>query len=446
MFKNSLPRGVNKIIQNLAVKGVNLRERQRDILPSLLKNDYYMLLWAMRSGKSIPTAIACMYRSVKTLIICPKSAIRGWEETISMLDAEDKFEILSIGMLQKTSYENGSLDAYIDNGFGAVVYDEGHQYRARSSRFVLAKAIAQHIPIRFMLTGSLYDKDRLESFYPIHILDDGKHFGNNRQKFLSKWGYKLNPFSKFDDWIMQPHKEKKFDKILAKFSDKNAPTEIMEPVEVEHTFTLTSKQEELIDSLTNRRRIPFFNGSDSDFSVAIINNKCHQVASSFMLQTDEEIIEGVDGDKVIKEQRVYRNIPTRKWELLKELCDKLEGQILLFVAYQEEYHLIEKALGKGNVVKYNPKSFSKWRNNKVRIMMAHCRSASTGLDASNASHCIFVSESTSGVDFAQARRRLSTYGGTDVKTIHYLVAKSEQGYDRRSMMDGKVKNIEGFLK
>ena len=438
-----------QILRELKWKGYTLRPRQALLLPTLLKVDHFMLLWQMRTGKTLPSAIAVAVRCENPLIIAPPKVVPVWYEHLRLVSAEN-YTIVSSGILSpreetvdgklKKVY-HPKLTALLSKTFDGIVIDEIHQYRADSSRTKVVKKLTRNVPFRLGLTGTPFDKDLNEIFYPWMMLDSGDLLGTNKATFHKAYCMKDDPYKKFSPWVFQPGKKEILLTALKPNIDRHFPDSIKAPNIKLHQFGLTQEQEEYVEDLREGNEIPFFQGDDIEFSAGVIREKVFQVCSGFLLHTIYYDERDEKGTKIVK-----RGITTRKWIKLRRLVRKLEGRGVIWVRYVEEYNYVLDTLKDYRIKKYSASNLEALKKGKLDIIVAHPRSAGVGVDISCADWAVFVSETPSNIDQSQARMRLSRVDGLDEKDLHYLIPKEEYNEDQHVNIAEKRMGLELFLK
>lgn len=164
-----------------------LRDYQKEDVQFLLEHPAAALFNEQRTGKT-PTALTSLQmRSIhKFVVVCPKSVIYQWEREIknwcnvpvtvvakkeAIANWEDGALILSYGMLKSTKIYTGLLEEVLHRKPQAVLIDEAHRIKDRTS--ANAKAVFQltKVPIRIALTGTPAPNKPEEIWSILHFLD-----------------------------------------------------------------------------------------------------------------------------------------------------------------------------------------------------------------------------------------------------------------------------------
>lgn len=413
-----------------------LRPMQAEILPLLTGRKYYMLVWEMRSGKTLPAYLAAKeVTRRRALVVCPPNVMPDWMKTHALVGADDFADLLSSGMLKDPDY----VDSIMHNNYDVVIVDEIHQYRHNSIRTRLMRKLTDKAEHVYGLTGTPFDKDLSELFYPWMLLDKGKAFGRNRSKFRRDHCYPLES----GGWKLTTAGERRIREVTEPHMSVYAPKEIKAPDYTPVRFALTRQQSEFYVKLANREPMDFFEAENVEFPSNVITEKMFQLTSGFLLWTKE----WVEGDELVQERRVLNEIPTIKWSILRQLVNGFEGRFVCWVRYIREYELILEAcrLAGKRVEKYTTANLDKLRSGKLDGLAAHPRSAGVGVDISCADHAVFVSETPGAIDQAQARARLSFMGDSKTKTIHYLLAQEPKTEGQHDSVLEKTKRLKAFV-
>ena len=423
-------------------KNLSLREDQARILPVLLQHDFYMLLWPMRLGKSLPPLIVSDVRKSDVLVITTAKGVVGWEKCKSMCGWDINIKIISTGKIKQKSFDPDALGFYYET----IILDEIQQYRSNSNQFKAAKKLRQKAKYCYGLTGTIIDKDFAEIFYPQLLLDKGELFGTSRGDFLAAFCRRVRPYSKKDfsfeiipDYL-EPVKESVF-----KTADRVQNRDMLAPTKHIAYYSLTKEQESFLVDLTRRKSLglPAIDSENVLLEAAGKQNKIAQVLSGFYIREDKSIY----SLKEAKRACLYA--------VLCELLFETEKKIVIWYRYREEIQLITRAVQslsesgldiETELFIYSNKNMELFRQHDgSAIIVANPRSAGAGVDFSFVDLAIYYSESWSGIDSAQSEARMGVYKGTQRKKIYYLLAKEPIAEQFHKLIDKKVCNILDVL-
>lgn len=429
---------VGEMVHYLGQSGFELRPDQKRILPKLLNTDYHLLAWEMRTGKTLASAIPMAARYERILVVTLKEVVPSWKKQLKLLrEYGDRFTIITVGRLNKRYRKQLK-----DGDFQAVIVDEIQKFRAFHKSFQTLRSVTDRAECVIGLSGTPFDKVVSEIFYPWQLLDGGLQFGRNSSDFNLRYCYQKNPRRMGDPWVVRPDKIEKIKTAIQGHCDRASPPDLLRPDEKIYKIPVTDAQKRIIHDLAKKVPVPFFRGADADFSAAIRKEKMHQVLSGFLLHT---IYSSGPGGKPVPSRVSLDNIPTQKWSYLKNVAMSLSGPVIIWVKYVKEYEIVEKVLEGQGVERFSRAALEKFRNKELKFLICHPRSAGVGIDISCADHAIFVSETPSGIDQAQARARLCKVGSKRKKSIHYLVPNIDISQELRARMNDKKEKLGMFI-
>lgn len=408
-----------------------LRHNQVALYEFLQGRDMALIDHKMRAGKTLPTSMVVAELVAKhgltALIVAPPKVIPTWKQTLKDINADmTKISVLSSGQLSvqrlldfKQEYANVPVDI--------LVLDEIHMYRAFSLRFKCANFLASKASYRFGLTGTLFDKDLYEFFYPLMLLDRGALLGTNKEDVKA---FMCDVCIHSGKVTMRPEKAAELMVEVRKFSHFYSAPEVKAPDEEFHKYELTQIQKSWVRRLVHTLPIPEIMNEHSDLGKAHINSKVLQVLSGFYLRKNGDALSlGV----------------SQKWLTLFSLVNKLGGKgIVVWVQFVKEYEYCFAALNAFKVARYTEKNLRAFRAGEIDILVLHPASVGVGVDISCASHAVFVNHTASGIDNAQAYYRLSMFEGEGTKTVHHLVPNEKTAIERVKTIREKIARIREF--
>ena len=219
------------------------------------------------------------------------------------------------------------------------------------------------------LTGTLAPEGLKGLWGQIYALDYGERLGATRADFEQRWfekdymGFKLEPkerafeqiTSRISDIVVAPDLSEHIKKIPVKFN----------PIWVTLDPKTTARYEEFERELYER---------ETDIEAVtqgVLTNKLCQFANGSLY--DEE---GND-----------QHVHDHKLHALEDLVDELNGESLL-VAYSYKFDLdrIRRSFPKAVVLGEDPEAYQAWRRGKIRMLLAHPKSAGHGLNMQGGGH------------------------------------------------------------
>lgn len=394
-----------------------LKQHQHDILPVLDNADHYLLVWAMRMGKSLPALIAALKVPGNVLIVCPVKAIAGWKETISKGNfPEERVTVISQDSLHQLGRQK----------FSSIIIDEIHCYRAYSSRFKLLRTYTQAAHKVIGLTGTPLDKAGLEFFYPMQLLDNGERFGTRKQAFLDFWGYQVDKYN----YALREDKRGAFTNLIMRNADVQESNYLSPQVQKVY-FGLTPEQEKCMTQLRKGDLPDWIKNREAVYNKAIIYNKILQLEGGFF----------------IEDNITHDHIETTKWDTFRTLIESLRGKrIIIWVNYIYEKKLVKDILAEmGFKAKlYKEKTRQEFQNGHLDAIIAHTKSASAGVDLSQGEVMVFTTPTDSGINYQQSAARFCVEGGLDRKTIYFVIGKGGRSGEVMNLLSSKATVQELF--
>ena len=306
--------------------------------------------------------------------------------------------------------------------YDVVVADEVHRYRSFSKRYRALKYVSKNSVFRLGLTGTLIDKSLTEMFDPMLWVSRDCFWGTkNRDVFLRAFAVPDNPKSPYPHYEMPLLMVKKLlpdfrQAIHVYISDLIKP-----PTHKKIVYPLTKTQRGLALKLIEKKRIEGLEEMQVELGPAHIPDKIRQIETGFLLWGE----------------RVFKRYDTLKFLWLKRLTEKLKGQrLLIWYRYIEEKNLIQEALPES--VPYTATALELFREDRIKIIYAHPKSAGAGIDFSCADASLFLTHNPSNIDLMQAFYRLSKVGNEKEKFCYHFVSKSSWGAEEHRKMNKKM--------
>lgn len=436
-----------------------LRAYQKQILSELADKTAIALFMGTGSGKTL-TSLAKVEElgTSKLLVICPKSVIPQWEETIrretprrrtaqfkKTMSAAGKNKYLSeysetydtVVINFEIAHSLPYLLAAIDDKW-AIIVDESH--RIKSPDTTVTKAILK--------LGRLTDNKIILTATPTQGLYGGYIDYFSQLKFLGLLvGYSKTSF------------EKEFC-VMSLMTYRSSPY----PIKVISGYQNTGKLNGIINSVSRRYtakahdfdpshikitidKPPSYNRMKRDGAyrnIALTNNMSKRVA---MKTLTGGIVHGytLDGEQTRYEDN------ENKAEWLKDFLNGTESSVVIFYQYNAELEAIKKALhsiDKSYVV-VNGDTNDKMAEIKkdVDCYVGQYQAMSESIDGlQHKSHImIFYSLPESSLLYKQALGRIDRIGQVSVPTYYYLVMKDTIDSDVYDLIEKKVEFSENDL-
>lgn len=401
-----------------------LRDYQQEAVEFVLNRPYSFLLFSMRSGKTLIACTAIKRINDRTLIICPPKVIHHWKKELEEVGVGCKVDILSSGKLSK-----GVHTTLIENSYKFLIVDEIHQYRGNSIRTKELIKIADTIPRKLGLTGTAFDKDYAELYYPIRILSKGEVLPKYITKFRDE--YCKSDFSGYN-FTLRKDKIPEFLKYFNSFTLKHYNEEIKVPPVKVVWIGPTEDQKKFIDDLLSFKPIPKINNEHASLEDANLLNKLHQVTSGFYITKD---MKPIDVCTTYKFNQVYKILKRHR-----------EQKIIVWYRYKYEKELLTSRFNFLDLYVFSTKANEEFSQADKGVMLCHPKSAGTGVDISSADVSIYINFFDSFIDLVQSHYRMSKHGDKTEKIIYEILLdhpRIRRSFRERNKKQKRYKGLYG---
>lgn len=394
---------------------------------------YHLIVWLMREGKTAP--VVRFIDSMKTgdcLVICPPQVIPVWKAHIKDWSRNKNVDwrVTSDGILSSDD-SPAVIRKRIGDHWDYIIIDEIHRFRYFSKRLKMLDWISRNAAMRLGLTGTPFDSNLAELYYPLQWLSDYTFFGTeneritNKQVFYQIYCQVANPGSKFPQYEIHPRVKDDFMKEVKEVSDIYKSGKVNPPTHEVVNYSLTPRQASMIDKVMNLEEtgVDIIDDTLADMNTANIHDKVRQLYGGFYLH---------EGD-------IPYECSSLKWYEVAKLIQKLGGRrIVIWYRFRREGHYIIKTLPHlYKMDTFTQESLEKFNRDEIDILIAHPASAGAGVDISHADYSIFVTHSPKWTEVMQAFYRLAKYGDQNRKKIFHMVARHP--LDQKSYEDMKQK-------
>lgn len=411
---------------------MELTDKQKGLVEDLEKSwdrGYTNVVWMMRSGKTLPVCewLATQTGDHRVLVVCPPAVVPVWHDhwKITKRRGSPEINILSSGQLSQKTNGDYSVKGICGNDWSIVVVDELHDYRHYSGRLLALRYLSKNSKYRIGMTGTPYDQNLSELYYPLTWLSAGTIFGDNisKQTFRETYCYPTKPhLGKMSPWEVRPSLVDEFTQLVKSVSSVWMHPEVAPPKQEVVRYPLSKRQKGMVGLLGNGSVSYFLSEWGVDLAGckhAHFRDKMRQVYGGFIL--DES-------------SKPHRVCSTLKWWHMMQILNKTgTRRVVIWYRYLYEAAGIKQLLKSvfGVVVKgYSQTHLEEFRRDEVDILLCHPKSAGAGIDISHAEAAIFVTLTPNWTALMQAFYRLADRSG-DVKTIYHMVADCK--YDQKSL-------------
>lgn len=328
--------------------------------------------------------------------------------------------------------------------FDMIVIDEATKFKSRKShRFKSLRKVVPVMSKRILMSGTPAPNSLVDMWSQINLLDDGKRlhrvFGDFKTQYLEAdyYGHKLKVRSRrHEKQIYKKIEDLMFEAAAEDHLDM--PRLIINKVVSEFSPKLKAKYEEFEKE--------FFMMLDEEklevFNIASLTMKLRQFTSGFMYKLKED-------------KNISIPIHDLKLDMLEEIYNNANGKPIL-VAYQfKGEHELGKIKKKFKAVhlgsKTSPEESNKiiddWNAGKIKMLLAHPRSAAHGLNIQHSGYIIvWYSPTWSSEENDQMIARLWRQGQESDKVIvHYLIIKNTIDEAMISSVKSKKKTQSNLL-
>jgi SNF2 family DNA or RNA helicase len=379
----------------------------------------------------------------RALIFAPKSILQpSWAEDIKKFTPELTYAIAGtkdrhaaftmatdIVLINHDAAKWVSQNLHVLKGFYTLCIDESTAFKNyKSQRSEAMEKIANLIPNRIGMSGTMNPNGLLDVFNQIKLVDGGERLGK------SYWAFRASthtPVSRgpFTEW---EEKEGIQDAVYGLIQDINIRFELEkcismpEKIVTEVKFDLSPKHFALYEELRKQALLQLNDGDISAINAASLATKLMQAASGSVYDTAGTAIQ----------------LATDRYELILDLVEQRDQCLVAFNWGHQRDKLVELAKkrgltydvidGKVDIDKRNY-AVEAFQAGKTKVLFAHPQSASHGLTLTNGTTTIWSSPTYNAEHYSQFCRRIFRAGQTKrTETIHITARNTidEKAYTR----------------
>ena len=455
---------------------------QAETLDSIKELNYYALFWEMGTGKTKEAIDFIRYkcyqekRVMRVLVICPKIALKNWENEFEMHSSMVKYvEILSgtkKKRLEKLGYSNKQI--FIINFEGTVsIFKELIQHwdviivdesqRIKSPKAKQSKAIVQlgtYAKNRMILSGTPVLNSPMDIYNQYLFLDHGKTFGTNfyafRNKYFSRFDIQSGTNGRaFTKYTLLKHLEDEMHKQIMSIADFRAKTDCLDlPEKVFQILRLEMSKDQakayndmLVDLITLLKENPNFAVVASTAAVKII--RLRQISAGFVKLDDT--------------QQEVRFKDNPKLKAVKEVLEELtpKHKVIIWACFRNNIFMLKVELKQYNPawsfgdVKDKDAQRDKFNNDdSCRVIICEPKSSSTAINLIAASYAIYYSQGYN-LEFRLQSMDRCHRSGSEIhdkityidlefpNTVDTIIAKRLSG--KNAMKESLIKQVEDII-
>lgn len=419
---------------------------QQDIIDHVKDKPGSMVLAQMGSGKTAAMLEALKHmtpRAKRVLIVAPLRVAKfTWPNEIAKWEnfANYKYEV-AIGTVKQ---RKAAIDAkapitiintenlvwlveYLTETHGWVydttIIDESSMFKSNASkRFKTIKRVVDRVPHRVvLLTATPTPNSMLELWPQVYLIDKGKRLGKNLTAYRNRWF--LSDYMGYN-WTLKPGAKAE---IQAKVADLSvvvesyaglpARVDLIEQVDMpRQAWDLYDELKEHFTSSTSLEDITAANA-------AVLVGKLAQVASG----------------SIYDEARNVHCIHNEKLDALESIVDQAGGEnILVAYNYVHELSRIKSRFPHARVLGEDNTAIDDWNAGKIKMLVAHPKSAAHGLNLQDGGkRIVWYSPTWSNELKMQFDARLHRQGQKDTVFIHTIVARNTIDEEIIDALNGK---------
>ena len=434
-----------------------LRPYQELAADFLFESDRAMILAPVGAGKTALTLTAMrdmLFEGAvqRFLVVAPKRVAESVWPTEAKLWAPELSLTVATGtptqrvkalhanvQVVVATYDNLQWLAEQPLQFDGVVFDELTRLKNPSGkRFKALLKVLESMPIRWGLTGSFTSNGLEDVFGQCKVIDQSL-LGRSKGAFLQQYFHCIN--RDYGDWepradalpmVMERIRKATFVLDAGEYKDKLPPLHI---VEMRCTMAMTEYKAMKKDFM-----VQFPNAQAVAANAGVVTGKLQQMSSGFVYDTRTTPSDR-PGKFTTTKSAVW--FSTHKFELLDDLlAENQHANTIIAYQYQEELAELQRRYPRA-VTLDEPDAIDRWNAGKVKLLLAHPKSAGHGLNLQfGGCHMVFLSVPWSLELFEQTIGRLHRSGQRHDVWVYVLLTEDtvdEKIYvalhDKRSLSD-----------
>lgn len=412
------------------------------------------------TGKTLLALEIIRMYQVKTLVVCPLTAIRSaWSDDIEKFGYEfapvvdlwaawkkkktyeKALNGCRVGIINFESFKN-QIDHIKKAGFRLLILDESSA--CKNPRTAISKKMtefAKDIPLRYLLSGTPAPNSPMEYFSQCQIIDPGvfgASFWRFRNKFFTKMGF---------NYIMKPEKKQEFNEKLASISCAVRKEDVLDlppRTDIIRSFVLSPAEKrrhdgavaELVEQLARRKPDGEKNQDTAKLLKAV---KQRQITSGFIYD-EEKNVEEIGNSKI---------------KVFQELIDEIHPaeQVLIWTQFRPEVDHISAVLPDGSYGicngmvsrKTQEQAISDFKAGKKKYLIAHPGSLRYAVTFTGCCYAIYYSISHSLEAFWQSKDRIYRYGQERKCFYYYLLAEKSVDFQVLKALNKKESAAQAVL-
>ena len=312
--------------------------------------------------------------------------------------------------------------------FGMLIIDESSKFKSyKAKRFKDLRKKLKYIKSVILLTGTPAPEGSMDLWSQIYMLDNGHRLGRTITNFRKRF-FDVSSYMGFDQYEI---KEGAYEKIKGLVKDcavtlyaKDVLTRhepILDPVYIE----LSPKAQKVLTELKKDLVTMLEDGTEiATPSAGGLVNKMLQVCNG----------------AIYDEEKNYHELHDEKLKALRDMVDdNPNGNFLVAYNFKSDLIRLQKAFPEAVVLSKEGIEVDQWNDGKIRILLAHPKSAGHGLNLQfGGSICVWFGLTWSLEEWLQFNKRLDRQGQKDIVRIIPILARG--GIDEAILEAIKIKD------
>ena len=414
-----------------------LRSYQREAFDAAREHDGFAFFPEQRTGKClISLALVDYHKPDAVVIVCPKKALKTWEDEVEEhLDLDWECEIFLVtyqepvkNLKLRQHYYKWSKKFVAEGNTLMVIIDEAHMIKkpaTAQSRF--ARTLGKRAHWRLALTGTPIDKGYEQFWCVMDFIQHDIAFGRTYENFKTRYCIYEERRGKVKKWIElvgYQHTDEIME-IVNQYSYRITFNEARvamgkKPVRIRRKkvyFNLDEKSRSIYDELETELEV-FIDGLLIESPLPVTNvQKLQQICGGFLLHQTR-----LPGKR--KKTRIVVRVGDEKLTKLMQLLSGMDDRkVVICCRFSHEIEAIEEMFDEFGWTYKEISGRSEWDDKfDVDYVILQVKSG-LGFDLSQSNTYIFYSWDHSYITFEQSRFRIMNMETTDWVNYFFLMAR-----------------------
>ena len=384
------------------------------------------------------------FQVTKVLVIAPKTVAEStWAQEAAKWDhtAGLKVSLVLGSRAQRIRALKTDSDVFVVNRentvwlmeyyrwrppFDMLIIDEASSFKdPKSKRFRALRKVRGCFDRIVELTGTPASNGLMDLWSQIYLLDGGERLGHTLSAYRSRYFVpgQTNGYVVYNYLPRAGAREAIFEKLkdISVSMDKKDWLQLPERIDNTVYVDMDEKSAEVYKKLEKQFVLELPAGDVQAGSAAVLSNKLLQLANGAVYTDDRAVV----------------HIHDKKLEALREMAEQ-DGNLLVFYCYRHDRDRILQKFLEVRILD-TAADVEAWNAGKVKLMLAHPKSAGYGLNLqAGGSTVVWFGLTWSLEQYQQANARLYRQGQEKTVSVHHLVTRGTM--DERVMAALKKKD------